>query len=69
MDKAAPQDCTYKTTPLSGPTQVQIDCSNGTSFVVRQKADGKWEEEARTVAGARPSYASVDLAAKALCCR
>jgi hypothetical protein len=68
-DKAAPQDCTYKTTQLSAPTQIQIDCSNGTSLVVRQRADGKWEQEARAVAGARPTYASVELAAKALCCR
>lgn len=69
MDEAAPQDCSYKTTQLSGPTQVQIDCANGTSVVVRQRADGKWEEEARAVAGSRPSYASVEEAARAICCR
>ena len=68
MDKAA-SDCTYKTTTLSEPTQVQIDCSNGTSFVVRQGTDGKWREEAKSVAGSRPAYANVDLAAKSLCCR
>lgn len=68
-DKAAPQDCPYTTTQLSTPAQVQIDCSGGTSFVVRQRADGKWEQEARAVAGARPTYAGVEQAAKALCCR
>jgi hypothetical protein len=68
-DKATPQDCTYTTTQLSTPTQVQIDCSNGSSFVVRQRTDGKWEQEARAVAGARPTFASVEQAAKALCCR
>jgi len=68
-DKAAPQDCTYTTTPLTDATQVQINCSNGTGFVVRQRADGKWEQEARAVAGARPTYASLEQAAKALCCR
>jgi hypothetical protein len=68
MDKAA-SDCTYKTTQLSEPSQTQIDCSNETSFVVRKGTDGKWREEARTVAGSRPAYATLDQAAKALCCR
>lgn len=68
MDKAA-SDCTYKTTQLSEPGQTQIDCSNGTSFVVRQGSDGKWREEARSVAGSRPAYATLELAAKTLCCK
>jgi hypothetical protein len=68
MDKAA-SDCTYKTTELSEPSQTQIDCSNETSFVVRKGTDGKWREEARTVAGSRPAYATLEQAAKALCCK
>jgi len=68
MDQAA-SDCTYKTTQLSEPSQTQIDCSNETSFVVRKGTDGKWREEARTVAGSRPAYATLEEAAKALCCK
>lgn len=59
--------CDYKTTELSEPGQVQITCPNGDTFVVRRGADGQWSEEAKSRAGTRPSWASPDDAAKALC--
>jgi hypothetical protein len=62
---AAPAPC-YKTAELS-PGQVRVDCTNGESFVVRRGEDGKWREEAKSRAGSRPEFTSLDEAAKSRC--
>jgi len=67
MESVTGEGCDYKTTELSEPGQVQITCPNGDTFVVRRGADGKWSEEAKSRAGTRPSWASAEDAAKALC--
>jgi hypothetical protein len=56
----------YTTTELS-PGQIRIDCADGNSFVVRRGPDGRWAEEAKSVAGSRPTFASVDEAARSRC--
>lgn len=61
----APASC-YKTAELS-PGQVRVDCANGESFVVRKGDDGKWREEAKSRAGSRPEFASLEEAAKTRC--
>ena len=61
----APARC-YTAAPLS-PQQVKVECANGQSFVVRQGADGKWREEAKSVAGSRPAFASLDEAGRLRC--
>jgi hypothetical protein len=56
----------YTSRQLS-PQQVEIECGNGLRFVLRQGEDGKWREEAKSVAGSRPAFASLDEAAKLRC--
>lgn len=56
----------YTTRELS-PGQVRVDCTNGQSFVVRKGEDGKWREEAKSRAGSRPDFASLEAAAKSRC--
>lgn len=65
MASEVPAPC-YKTVELS-PGQVRVDCANGESFVVRKGDDGKWREEAKSRAGSRPEFTSLDEAAKAHC--
>jgi hypothetical protein len=59
--------CAYKTTELSGPGQVQVECPDGQTFVLRRAADGTWSEEAKSRAGTRPTWKSLDEAARARC--
>ena len=63
---AAP--CDFKVKAMSDPSQKQIQCSNGESFVVRLGPDGKWYEEMKVRAGIRPGYATPEEAARARCC-
>jgi hypothetical protein len=63
---ASPAPPCYTTRELS-PGQVWVDCTNGQSFVVRKGADGKWREEAKSRAGSRPDFASLEAAAKSRC--
>jgi hypothetical protein len=65
---AGPAPCDYKIVALSDPGQKQIQCANGESFVLRQGPDGKWQEEMRVRAGMRPSYSTLEEAARARCC-
>lgn len=65
MASDAPAPC-YKTVELS-PGQVRVDCANGVGFVVRRGEDGKWREEAKSRAGSRPEFASLEEAAKTRC--
>ena len=65
MESDAPAPC-YKTVELS-PGQVRVDCANGEGFVVRRGEDGKWREEAKSRAGSRPEFASLEEAAKTRC--
>jgi hypothetical protein len=65
MASPAPAPC-YKTTELS-PGQVRVDCTNGESFVARRGEDGKWREEAKSRAGSRPEFTSLEEAAKNRC--
>ncbi|HKR62854.1 MAG TPA: hypothetical protein VJZ00_03910 [Thermoanaerobaculia bacterium] len=57
----------YTMRTLNEPEQVRIDCANGTSFVVRRAADGKWYEEMRVRGGLQPAYASAADAASKRC--
>ena len=66
MESAAKPNCAYQTAELS-PGQIQVTCPNGDSFVLRQGEDGKWREEAKSRAGTRPSYPSLDAAARDRC--
>jgi hypothetical protein len=60
--------CDYRIVAMSDPSQKQILCAGGESFVVRQGANGRWAEEMKTRAGTRPDYATPDEAARARCC-
>jgi hypothetical protein len=59
--------CDYRTTELNGPEQVKVTCPGDQEFVVRRAADGTWAEEAKSRAGTRPTWTSLDQAARALC--
>jgi hypothetical protein len=65
-DSPAAASC-YRSTELSSPKQMRIDCANGHSFVVRQGEDGKWREEVKVRAGILPDFASLDEAARSRC--
>ncbi len=63
---AAP--CDFKIVAMADPSQKQIQCANGDSFVLRRGEDNKWYEEMRVRAGTRPGYATPDEAGRARCC-
>ena len=61
------QPCDYRTAELNGPEQVKVTCPGGQEYVVRRAADGTWSEEAKSQAGTRPTWKTLDEAARALC--
>ena len=63
---AAP--CDFKIVAMADPSQKQIQCANGDSFVLRRGEDNKWYEEMRVRAGTRPGYATPDEAGRVRCC-
>jgi hypothetical protein len=66
--KGEDRPCDAKVVPMADPSQRQIQCANGLSFVVRLGSDGKWYEEMKVRAGIRPGYSTPEEAARALCC-
>lgn len=60
----------YVIKTLSEDKQVRIDCSNGDSFVIRKRPDGRWYEELMIpVVGAEVGFKTVVEAASARCSR
>lgn len=67
VSTAPAQPCDYRTAELNGPEQVKVTCPGGQEYVVRRAADGTWAEEAKSRDGTRPTWKSLDEAARALC--
>jgi len=59
--------CDYRTTELNGPEQIKVTCPGAQEYVVRRAADGTWSEEAKSRDGTRPTWKTLDEAARALC--
>ena len=53
---------------MADPSQKQVQCANGDSFVLRRGEDNRWHEEMKVRAGILPSYATPDEAGRARCC-
>jgi hypothetical protein len=66
--KPADSPCDFKIVAMADPSQKQIQCANGDSFVLRRGEDNKWYEEMKVRAGTRPGYATPDEAGRARCC-
>jgi hypothetical protein len=66
--KPAASPCDFKIVSMADPSQKQIQCANGDSFVLRRGEDNRWGEEMKVRAGTRPTYATLDEAGRARCC-
>ncbi len=66
--KPAAPPCDFKIVSMADPSQKQIQCANGDSFVLRRGEDNRWGEEMKVRAGTRPTYATLDEAGRARCC-